>query len=241
MKKSKQADYVDWNKASEEYGRRAKQEPDNCLTDLVDSFWSVVGPLEGLKVLDVGCGPGVLSEILRKKGASVTGIDFSGGLIVQARKNSPKSSFIQKDLTEGLPDLEARFDLALAHMVLMDIPDISSLLKGLRENGLKPGGQFIITLPHPVFFNNKRGKDAESGEPAKMIRSYLRHSVIRVETFGGHNHYHRPISFYFTELKQAGFVVTDFIEPPHRMARRNPLADWYLDFPVYCLISARSS
>lgn len=226
----------DWETIAETYARRAAAK-DLCLRDLGDLFWQTLGPLPGRRVLDLACGPGILTAELSRRGADVTAIDLSEPLLAEARKRAPKVRFIRHDLSTGLPPLDGRFDLAVCHMALMDIPEPYPLLADLAKT-LEPNGRFVFTIPHPVFFGQPRGKDT-SGTPAKMVRRYLSLRTDRVATFGGHDHHHRPLSWYVGLLKTTGFAVTDLLEPPHRMARRNPLAPWYLEFPAHCLFACR--
>ncbi len=52
-------------------------------------------PLQGLSILDVGCGGGLFSEALARLGASVTGIDASEGAIFVAREHARADAVIQ--------------------------------------------------------------------------------------------------------------------------------------------------
>ena len=59
-----------------------------------------VGP--GVRVLDVGCGPGSLSAAAAARGALVTGVDLAEGMLAQARRNHPEIEFVHAD-AEDLP------------------------------------------------------------------------------------------------------------------------------------------
>jgi len=53
----------------------------------VPSVLSVLGDVAGLRVLDLGCGSGIYPRLLARRGASVTGLDQSPGMIEQARRS----------------------------------------------------------------------------------------------------------------------------------------------------------
>src|SRR5690625_333549 len=70
----------------------------------------LAAPAEGEKLVDIGCGHGVLSRPVRQAGAAYTGVDFSGRLIEAARRGAVKGArFLHADARRltGLPGLEA--------------------------------------------------------------------------------------------------------------------------------------
>jgi SAM-dependent methyltransferase len=80
--------------------------------------------VEGLSVLDVGCGPGNMLKWLHSKGAKrVVGCDQAPGMIEQAKRNTP--SDVQVFLTDGdaLPFHDGEFDLVMTNTVLQHNPD----------------------------------------------------------------------------------------------------------------------
>ena len=100
-------------------------------------------------------------------------------------------------------------------MVLMDLPELDPLLAGLVRV-LRPDGRFLFAILHPCFFNYRWTTDPETGRPARLVGDYLDECVWRIASFGGHNHYHRPLSAYVGALRRHGFLISDLREPPHR-------------------------
>ena len=99
----------------------------------------------GRKVLDVGCGPGYLGDILARAGYEVTGIERSG---CTGPGSFPASvRLIEADLESGLPPLTERFDYIVCADILEHLRDPLSLLQQLR-NVLAPGGVLIASLPN---------------------------------------------------------------------------------------------
>ncbi len=61
-----------------------------------------------------------------------------------------------------------------------------------------------------------------------------------MEGFGGHNHYHRSLTFYFDLLRENDLAVTRFYEPPHVSATQRSEADarFFENIPIFLLIEA---
>jgi trans-aconitate 2-methyltransferase len=100
-----------------------------------------------LRILDVGCGAGVMSAHLLRWG-SVTGTDFSRPAIDLAARMAPDATFLAGRL-EDLP-LDGPFDVIAAFDVLEHVPSdgLPSFLAQLTAL-LAPGGRLIASTPHP--------------------------------------------------------------------------------------------
>ena len=107
-------------------------------------------PIEGLKVLDVGCGGGLLAEALDAKGAKVTAIDVTDANIEVAKLHAQK---MQVDINyklitaEDLAKIESNsYDVVSCLEVIEHVPDPGQLIKACADL-LKPGGHmFLSTL-----------------------------------------------------------------------------------------------
>jgi SAM-dependent methyltransferase len=106
---------------------------------------------QGLRILDIGCGAGVMTDFLTRYG-SVTGVDFSRPAIQLAEALSPRSRF-RAGRIEDL-DAEARFDLITLFDVLEHIPrdQRADFLAGVRSR-LAEWGSILASTPHPT--NNR--------------------------------------------------------------------------------------
>ncbi|MCI0653338.1 MAG: bifunctional 2-polyprenyl-6-hydroxyphenol methylase/3-demethylubiquinol 3-O-methyltransferase UbiG [Methylococcaceae bacterium] len=106
--------------------------------------------IEGQKILDVGCGGGILSEALAKLGAEVTGIDLSEDLIEIANLHGLEfglkveyKKISAEDLANGQP---ATFDCITCMEMLEHVPRPESIVAACSEL-VKPGGKvFFSTL-----------------------------------------------------------------------------------------------
>ncbi len=230
-------DIKDWNQIASRY--REFADPDNFIQrQFTAALWDSLGDVRGLQILDLGCGPGWLSQQLHEAGAKVLGIDGSAELIKAAQASFPDVEFLEYDLSLGLPPVGRSFDRVIANMVLMDIPDITLLIQSMHEV-LCPRGKFIFTMQHPCFFHRKSHRD-EDGQLYKKVTGYLKPETWRIEGFGGHNHYHRSLTYYFDHLRANRLAVTRLYEPEHILQTEKPAEDlaYYRSIPIFIFIEA---
>ena len=107
-----------------------------------------IAPLKNIKILDIGCGGGLISEPMARLGASVTGIDASHKNIeiakLHAKKNNLKINYINSE-PEKLKDRN-KFDIILNLEVVEHVEDLDLYLKSCFEL-LKPTGiMFTATI-----------------------------------------------------------------------------------------------
>ncbi|MBM4226813.1 MAG: bifunctional 2-polyprenyl-6-hydroxyphenol methylase/3-demethylubiquinol 3-O-methyltransferase UbiG [Gammaproteobacteria bacterium] len=107
-------------------------------------------PLQNARVVDVGCGGGILTEALARHAGAVTGVDASSEVIGVAREHAAQSALpINYEVltAEALAVREpASFDCVICMELLEHVPDVTSLLRALKDL-LKPGGDlFLSTL-----------------------------------------------------------------------------------------------
>ena len=106
-----------------------------------------VKPLEGLRLLDIGCGGGLVCEPMRRLGASVTGVDASEANIKTALTHAGEQGLdidYRAGTAEGLIDAgEAPFDMVLNLEVVEHVADPAQFLKDTASL-VKPGGLMIV-------------------------------------------------------------------------------------------------
>ena len=102
--------------------------------------------LNKLKILDVGCGGGLVSEGIAKLGADVTGIDFIEENIRVAKKHAKQSqleiNYIVKDFEKER--LTSKYDVIIIFEVLEHLENWKSFLEKIQKN-LKPKGVLIAS------------------------------------------------------------------------------------------------
>jgi 2-polyprenyl-6-hydroxyphenyl methylase/3-demethylubiquinone-9 3-methyltransferase len=104
-------------------------------------------PLDGLRVLDVGCGGGLLAEPLARLGADVTGIDPLPESIATARWHAEEVGVevaYEATTLEEVVDAGRRFDLVIASEVVEHVPDLAGFLAALAA-AIRPGGLAVLS------------------------------------------------------------------------------------------------
>ncbi len=105
-------------------------------------------PLSGIKILDVGCGGGLLSEPMSRMGANVTGIDASDKNIKIAKLHSKKNKLKINYLCSSPEKLkiEKKFDVILNMEIVEHVEDIDLFLKSCSKLLKKNGLMFVATI-----------------------------------------------------------------------------------------------
>lgn len=177
----------------------------------------MTGDVNGLDVLDAGCGTGYLTVKLAGRGARPVGIDFSIEMIELARKRAPDLDF-RVDSCSGLTAFpDGSFDLVISNYVLMDLPDLDLALRSFYRI-LKRRGRAVLVFSHPCFPLSD-AVEAGDGNPMGIAWPYPYFiEKRRVDPPWGHFtrdfiRFHRPLSRYWKAFVSAGFAVTDFDEP----------------------------
>ncbi|CAN0078924.1 unnamed protein product [Discosporangium mesarthrocarpum] len=152
-----------WDAA--EYQRNA-----HFVPELGKTVIDLLGPRKGEKVLDVGCGDGVLTAELETMGCIVVGIDFSSDMVASARTKGVNAhvvdaaamddSFLLRELNRAInpptgqdPAKEAnpedvnttdtqRYDAVFSNAALHWVQPLSAAIKGAKSV-LRPGGRFV--------------------------------------------------------------------------------------------------
>lgn len=192
-------------------------------------LWRFAGDVNGLDVLDAGCGTGYLARKLQDRGAHVVGCDFAEEMIAIARRRYPGIEF-QVDSCERLDRFASdRFDLVAANYVLMDLRDLEGAAVAFHRV-LKPGGVAICIFSHPCF-PASWAEDDEDGLGVRYhwrLPYFRRHRVVDppwAHFTSEFIWFHRPLSDYWKAFRHAGFDLVDFEEPRVPPDRFHLLAD----------------
>jgi len=104
--------------------------------------------LEGSKVLDVGCGGGILAEAMARRGAQVTGIDLSDKALRVAQLHLLESRLAIEYLSVGAEDLAdsraGSFDVVTCMELLEHVPEPSAMVAACARL-VRPGGQVFFS------------------------------------------------------------------------------------------------
>jgi SAM-dependent methyltransferase len=131
-------------------------------------FHAAVGDVRGLSVVDLGCGTGRHAICLAGRGASVIAIDFSEGMLAEARAKpgAERVRFLAHDLQQPLPLPDGAFDLVVSGLVLEHLLNLDGFFREAHRV-VRPGGRAIVSAMHPAMLlrgSQARFTDPDSGE-----------------------------------------------------------------------------
>lgn len=199
-----------YDELAEAYAALAPTKPHNAFYERPATL-SLLGEVEGKKVLDAGCGPGIYAEILVGRGAEVVGFDASEKMVALAKERLGGKAKIFRALLEARWDRlgDESFDLAVCALAMDYVKDWSGPLSEFRRV-LKPGGRLVFSVEHPTstfvrhvyrgggnYFETEAVAMEWTGFPGK----------VRMPS------YRRPLGDMVSAILGAGFVVADLLEP----------------------------
>ena len=148
--KSKNEEFAFFNHLSDEWWnengkfKTLHQIKSHRITYILDQIKN--RDIKNLKILDVGCGGGIVCEPLARLGAKVTGIDFAPNNIkaakIHSEKNKLKINYICKDIEKS--KLDEKFDIILMFEVLEHLDNWKKTIKNIKKN-LNRNGKIIIS------------------------------------------------------------------------------------------------
>lgn len=143
-----------WNDNADAWTKLARAGHD-VYRDHVNSpaFFEMMPSVDGLSVLDVGCGEGENTRRVASLGARVTAIDIAEKFVAHAiaeEQREPLGIHYEIASAVELPFGEATFDAAVAFMSLMDIPETDRVVSEIHRV-LRPGGFLQFSITHPCF------------------------------------------------------------------------------------------
>jgi ubiquinone/menaquinone biosynthesis C-methylase UbiE len=144
-------------------------------------------------VLEIGCGTGLNTRHLAEHAQSVMALDFSAGMLAEARANVPASNvrFVENDLRARWQADDSSFDLVVCTLVLEHVEDLRHVFAEAARV-LRPGGRFLLYELHP--FRQMRGGRARFHDPRA-------NEVVRIHA------YTHGVSDFVNASVESGFVV----------------------------------
>jgi len=104
-------------------------------------------PVEGSKILDLGCASGVMADHVRKLyNVDVTGVDSAFSRILIGKKERPKVTYLEQDIHAFLETTKMKFDIVMMFDVLEHLEEPKETVAQAREL-LNPNGKILSKTP----------------------------------------------------------------------------------------------
>ncbi|AZI59462.1 class I SAM-dependent methyltransferase [Nakamurella antarctica] len=187
-----------------------------CPEGLREDDAHLLGEVEGLRVLEVGCGSAPCGRWLTGAGAQVTAFDLSAGMLSYAADAATRSGLhaplVQADAS-AMPFASQSFDIACSAFGAVPFVADSALVMREVARVLRPGGRWVFSVTHPmrwIFLDDPGEKGLQA------VSSYFdRSPYVEVDSDGvpAYVEHHRTLGDRIREIVAAGFTLTDLIEP----------------------------
>lgn len=197
--------------------RLVREDKDQNRTGLLDeAMLAACGSIDGLHILDCGCGEGRFCRMLAKRGAVyVLGLDQCTPMINAAKEmQSGCDEYLVADV-QDLGFLESgSFDLAISYLNQCDLPDFNANNREVFRI-LKPGGRFICANLHPMRSASGSWYRSLEGKKLHVILDNYFDETERHWKIMGYDltNFHRSLSTYVSGFLDAGFCLSNILEP----------------------------
>lgn len=171
-----------------------------------------------LKVLDVGCGSGILTNIISDQVKRITAIDHSCVSVQVAKEYSKKENInFQCEAIENF-SLENNYDVVIANMTFHSVENIEKAIKNIYIS-LKSNGLLIFSIPHPRYYPERerlRDTFGSTGYEYSKLSFHRIPFTISLEAAPLPSlipYFHRPVAYYENLLSKTGFWITELETP----------------------------
>jgi SAM-dependent methyltransferase len=203
---------------------------------------AMLGPVGGLRVVDLGCGDAGFGRALLDAGcAAYTGVDGSRNMCAAARRTlDGTAGRVVETTIEAWDAPPASADVVVSRLALHYVADVAPVFARVHR-ALVDGGRFVFSVEHPVITSCARGWQPGTPRQDWVVDDYHVAGPRATRWLGGEVvKHHRPVEEYFGALRSAGFAVEDLREGrpdhahlgPEEHARRARI-------PLFLLLAAR--
>ena len=213
------------------------------------AFMALLPAVDGLRVLDLGCGAGQLAFHLAEAGAAeVIGVDVSERMLSLARSERahPRTTYLREPI-ESVAFPPARFELVVSSLAFHYVEDYRALV-GRIARWLVPGGSLVFSTEHPIYMAGASGegwaRDGRRQPTHWAVNEYAEEGLREERWFvEGVRKYHRTFASLVNGLVEAGFTVERVEEPVPSVeaVRRRPEFAPERWRPMFILLRARVS
>lgn len=253
MRKDEEEAKQKYNVIAEHYHNlRTKENPEgwfyNEMLEMPATL-ELLGNVRGKKVLDFGCGTGIYTKILKKKGAKIKGFDISVGMLKIAKEWVPNVE-LKKGSGYNIPFKE-KFDIIVASLVLDYFNNWGKVFKQVKKV-LKKDGYFIFSIGNPISESTKKVK----GKP-HLIREFKDYFKER-KIYGIWKNilhkkkvrnikmpiYHKTYETIIRTILKNGFEIVDYKDAfPLKKSKKLFPKDYHfaINFPYFCVWKVRKN
>ncbi|NUP53637.1 MAG: methyltransferase domain-containing protein [Catenulispora sp.] len=202
--------------------------------------------LSGQRVLDLGCGEGIITRAVAARGAVAVGIDASPRMVENAE--AVGAAGVRGSVRYSVDDgcvlgtvATGSVDWVTAGLSLNNVPDLDAALGAVRRV-LVARGVLVFTVPHPCFeAPHASWLRDEGGGARRVVGGYFAEGFWRSEDPGSvrrAGNHHRMISTYVGAMVGGGFEVEAVAEPAPgvRLAADQPRR---AELPPFLVVRAR--
>ncbi len=211
-----------WNLKAEDWHTQVGEQGDrNRVFNSDPVLWRLLGEVDGLDVLDAGCGTGYLSRALTRRGAQVVGVDLASEMIEVARREATGQGLVVEHRADSCTTLhtipDASIDKLVSNYVLMDLPALDDALAAFYRV-LRPGGSAVLVFSHPCFPQSDETELQPDGSVTyRWTFSYFEAWELEEPPWRHFTSpfvfYHRSLTEYWRVFTRMGFAVTHLEEP----------------------------
>jgi ubiquinone/menaquinone biosynthesis C-methylase UbiE len=200
--------------------------------------------LNGVRIVDLGCGFGWFCRWARAQGASqVLGLDVSENMLAHARSmtSDPAITYLRADL-EHLALPQSSFDCAYSSLAFHYIKNLPKLLETVHRS-LLPSARFVFSVEHPIFTAplNPEWLSDTYGQKRWPVDHYMMEESRSTDWLTkGVIKYHRTVASYINLLVGLGFSIVRLEEwgPTEDEVGSRPNWAEERERPIFLLIAA---